>query len=79
MKKLKKKEIDDNTIQSIRNLFRLKIENEGIKYKVFRDNGDLFKQKKEDSYKPVRIGIFRSKSYIEYESNGDRNKTLPLV
>ena len=24
---------------------------------------------------PVRIGNFYSKSYIEYDSNGDRNKT----
>ena len=29
----------------------------------------------EDYYKPVRIVNFYGNSYIEYESNGDRNKT----
>ena len=28
------------------------------------------------NYKPVRVSNFWSKNYIEYESNGDRNKTL---
>ena len=27
-------------------------------------------------YKPVRVSSFWSNNYIEYESNGDRNKTL---
>ena len=29
----------------------------------------------EDYYKPVREGNFWSNHHIEYESNGDRNKT----
>ena len=32
----------------------------------------------EDYYKPVRAGTFYSNNYIEYESNGDRNKTLSI-
>ena len=28
--------------------------------------------------KPVRLGNFWSRNYIEYESNGDRNKTLSI-
>ena len=32
----------------------------------------------EDSYKSVRVGNFLSNSYIEYESNSDRNKTLSV-
>ena len=28
------------------------------------------------NHKPVRVSNFWSKNYIEYESNGDRNKTL---
>ena len=28
--------------------------------------------------KPTRVGNFRSNNYIEYESNGDRNKTLSI-
>ena len=36
---------------------------------------NLFEQeKKEDYYQPVRIGNFWSRNYIEYESNGDRDK-----
>ena len=32
----------------------------------------------DDYYKPIRIGNFWSTSYIEYESSGDRKKTLPV-
>ena len=32
-------------------------------------------KKKKKSYKPVRVSNFWSNNYIEYESNGDRNKT----
>ena len=28
--------------------------------------------------KPTRVANFRSNNYIEYESNGDRNKTLSI-
>ena len=31
-----------------------------------------------DIKKPVRVGIFWSNNYIEYESNDDRNKTLSI-
>ena len=34
--------------------------------------------KKEDYYKPVRVGNFWSNIYIECEGNGDRNKTLSI-
>ena len=34
----------------------------------------IFKHKKENYYKPVRVGNFWSNNYIEYESNGDRKK-----
>ena len=33
---------------------------------------------KADYYKPIRAGNFWNNSYIEYDSNGDRNKTLPV-
>ena len=33
------------------------------------------KKKKGYYYKPVRVSNFWSNSYIEYQSNGDRNKT----
>ena len=37
---------------------------------------NLFQYEQEDYYKPVTVGNIWSNSYIEYESNGDRNKTL---
>ena len=39
---------------------------------------NLFEHKKEDNYKPVRVGNFLSNNYNEYESSGDRNKTLSV-
>ena len=37
---------------------------------------NLFEE--EDFYKPVRESNFLSNNYTEYESNGDRNKTLSI-
>ena len=37
----------------------------------------LFEQE-EDFDQPVRLGDFYNNSCIEYESNGDRNKTLSV-
>ena len=34
--------------------------------------------KQEDYYKLVGVGSFWRNNYIEYESNGDRNKSLPI-
>ena len=36
------------------------------------------KKKEENYYKPVRVSNFQSSNYIEYKSNGDRNKTLSI-
>ena len=36
----------------------------------------IFRHKKENYYKPVRVGNFWNNNYIEYESNGDRKKML---
>ena len=43
---------------------------------IIRDIKNLLS--KEDYYKPIRVGNFYSSNYIEYESNGDRNKTLSV-
>ena len=32
----------------------------------------------EDYYKPIRIGNASSSNYIEYKSNGDKDKTLSI-
>ena len=69
-------EIDDTRIKDIRNLFRLRKEKEVIKDRVIRDIRNPFKHEEGVCYKPVRVGNLWSNNYIEYESNGDRNKTL---
>ena len=43
------------------------------------DIKNLCDQKEEENYyKPVRVSNFWSNNYIEYKSNGDRNKILPV-
>ena len=56
----------------------MKKENEAIKDRIIRDTRNLCEHEGEVYYKPVRIGNFWSNNYIEYESNGDRNKTLSI-
>ena len=73
---LTKVEIDDTTIKDIRNLFRLKKENEAIKDRIIKDTKNLLEHEERDYQKPVRVGNFWRYNYVEYESNGDRNKTL---
>ena len=45
------KQSDENIIKSIKNIFKLKKENETIKNRIIRDIGNLFKQE-DDFYKP---------------------------
>ena len=71
-----KQEIDDTTIKNIRNLFILQKEDKAIKNRIIRDIRNLFEDKEEDYYRLVKEIIFWCNNYIEYESNGDRNKTL---
>ena len=46
--------------------------------KIFYDSKNNFFKPKEDNYKPVRIGNAFSSNYIEYKSNGDKDKTLSI-
>ena len=69
-----KKQSEDNKIENIRNLFRL-AKKEAIKDRIIRDVKNLYKPEKDNYYKPVRVNNFYSNNYIEYASNGDRNKT----
>ena len=71
------KQFEENKINSIRNPFILKkekIEKE-IKDRIIKDIRTHFEQEYDDYYKPKSVGNFWNNSYIEYESNGDRNKT----
>ena len=72
-----RKDIDNSATKDQRNLFRPKKENEAIKDKIIRDIKTLFKE--EDDYcKPIKEGNFWNNNYIEYESNSDKNKNLPV-
>ena len=66
------------TIKYIRTFFRLKNEIKATKDRILQDIRKLFKHKKEEVnyYNPVRVSNFRSNSYIEYKSMGDRNTTI---
>ena len=70
--------MEDNIINNIRSLFKLKIGYTAIKDRIIGDIRNIFVQ--EDYYKPVRVGKFWSNNYIEYEyeSSSDRNKKLTI-
>ena len=57
-----------------------KKENEKIiKDKIIRDITTLFGQRKEEGYyEPKRVSNFWNNNYIEYESDGDKNRDLLL-
>ena len=73
-----KKQSEENIINNIKNLFKLKKENKGIKDRIIRYIRTLFEQEEKDYYKPIRIGNFWNNNYIKYErnGNGNRNKNL---
>ena len=74
-----KKELNCTAIRDIRNLFRLEKETKAIKDRILRNIMNLFEHEEEENYyKPVRVSNFGGNNYIEYESNGDRNKTLSV-
>ena len=75
-----KKETIGNIIKGIRNLFRLKKENEAINDRIIRDIRNVFELENGEKiyYKPINVGNFYNINFIEYESDGDRKKTLSI-
>ena len=72
-----KKELNYNAIKDIRNFFRQEKGTKAIKDRILRYIKNLFEREDEEKYyEPVRLSNFWSNNYIEYESNGGRNKTL---
>ena len=49
-----------------------------LKDRIIRDIRTLFERQEEDCYKPKRISNFWNNNYIEYESDGHKNKNLSL-
>ena len=68
MKQKKKKKKEGNQIEK-------EINNVLIKDRTTRDIRTLFEQEK-DYYKPKKVSNFWNSNYIEYESNGDKNRNL---
>ena len=75
-----KKELNNyTTIKDIKNLFRQEKETKAVKDRILRDIKNLFEcEEEENYYKSVGVNDFWSNNYIEFESNGDRNKTLSI-
>ena len=71
---------EEKIIKNIRNLFRLKKETEAIKDRILTYTKNLFEhtEVEENYYKPVKSSNVWSNNYIEYKSNGDRNKTISV-
>ena len=61
----------------IKDLYSLE-KKKDINDKVLRDMKTLFDSAEEDYYKPIRTDNVFSSNYIEYESTGGKDKTLPL-
>ena len=74
-----KKEKRYPAIKGIKKTFRQEKETKAIKDRILKDIKNLFEHEKEENYyKPVRVSNFWSNNYIEYKSNGDKNKTLSV-
>ena len=72
-----KKEQNYTGIKDIRNLFRLEKSTKAIKDRTLKKTRNLFEHEEvKNYYKPVGVTNLWSKNYIEYESNGDKNKIL---
>ena len=66
------KEQNYSAVKDIRNLFRQEKETKAIK-NILR-----YKKEEENCFKSVRVNHFWSKNYIEYRSNGDKNRMLSV-
>ena len=75
------KKMEKNLLELEQNLSKLKkyYDYDDAEYKGIRDIGNLFNQSiDEDYYKPIKTtnGFDNKNNYIEYESNGDKDKNL---
>ena len=46
-----------------------------IRDRIIRAVKTLLEQQEEDYYEPKRVSNFWNNNYIEYESNGDKNRS----
>ena len=79
LSKSKIKETEQNLIELEESLFKLNkyYDYDDIEYKGIRDVENLFNQSTdEDYYKPIKTKSAFNGNYIEYQSKGDKDKTL---
>ena len=76
--RIQKQSEEEIIIKNIRNLFKLKKDNETIKDRISRDIKTVFENQEEDYYKPERVRNVWNNNYIEYESKGGRNKNISV-
>ena len=65
-------------MKDIRKLFKPEEETKAIKDRILGDIKNIFQHEEENYYKPIRVNNFWSNNCIEYESKGDRSKTLSV-
>ena len=65
-------------MKDMRNLFKPEEETIAIKDRILGDIKNIFQHEEENYYKPIRVNNFWSNNCIEYESKGDRSKTLSV-
>ena len=82
LKKPSKKKILKSIIKEIKEILHDPIinSNEKIKQikKILYDSRNNLSKQEEDNYKPERIGNAFSNNYIEYKSNGNKEKTVSI-
>ena len=70
---------EENITNDVKNLFRLEKETKSIKDRILRYINNLFEDEEEKNYfKPVIVNNFWNNNYIEYKSNGNRNKAVSV-
>ena len=67
------KKIDQNLTELKESLFKLNKYYDDLEYKGIRHIKDLYDEIDEGYYKPIKAS---NSNYIEYESNGDKDKNL---
>ena len=67
-----KKQLEENISKSISNLFELKKKMKQLKLL------EIEILEKKNYFIPIRVGSFWNNNCIEYESNGDKNKSLSV-
>ena len=73
-----------NLLELEKNLSRSRLKKyydyDDIEYKITRDVGNLLNTLiDENHYKPIKANTAFNNSYVEYESKGDKDKTLSTL